>query len=93
MALFIDWKDCDDLIVETPFLKNSELIKIHPSYWELFPAVLPKGSRGRLVSQDRTELFVQFLLPGETAYLKGCSVYFSVNTRAAGWQIRNMSNP
>ena len=91
VAGFAKWKDGDDLEIDVPFNKSSQLIRIHPTYWGIFPAVLPKGSRGRLVSQDKTEIFVQFLLPGKTVYLKDCSVYFSVIKASGGWQIRNLS--
>lgn len=78
------WKDGDLLETDAAFFKNSDLIKIHPSYWDLFPPVLPAGSKGRLVTRKGDEMFVQFLLPGKTEYLKNCSVYFTVRMSQSG---------
>jgi hypothetical protein len=77
------------IVLDTNILKSNAQIKIHPSSYAQFPALLLKGSRGEIVEADGRTLFVRFMLraprAGEQEFLKDNVVYFSVPYSMGGY--------
>lgn len=78
------WQSGDKIVLASDIFKASSLIRIHPSYTQAFPRVLPKGSFGEIVDytpRDPFAIFTRFMLhePGkyEHPFLKDNVVYLS----------------